>query len=484
MTPEAVRRWGTAAVLALGAIGAGALALWQARAGAVGIDRRNPAESVRGGRHDKADAEAPETARIGERFERGPGRPGPAGASWPGFRGPERDNIAPRTIPLADRWPEGGPPRKWAVELGEGHAGAAIHGGRVYVLDYDESARADVLNCLSLEDGAVLWKRGYRVSIRRNHGMSRTVPAVADRIVVSLGPRGHLMAVDAEEGSFLWGQDLERDWGATIPLWYTAQCPLVDGATLVVAPGAPGALLAGLDVATGRILWKTPNPRGWKMSHSSVIPLTAAGRRMYVYAALGGVAGVSADPADAGRLLWECPDWSGRVVVPCPVPLGEDRLLLTAGYSAGGLLLRIVETQGRLEARVERRWGPREGLASEQQTPICHQGFLYAVLPKDAGPRREQLVCAPASDPLSFRWASGPEKRFGLGPFLVADEKLFVLADDGRLTLARATPEGYRELAEAKVLEGVDAWAPLALAEGHLLLRDSRRMVCLDVRRR
>ena len=41
----------------------------------------------------------------------------------------------------------------WSIELGEGHAGAAVRDGRVFVLDYDRAASADVLRCFSLADG-------------------------------------------------------------------------------------------------------------------------------------------------------------------------------------------------------------------------------------------------------------------------------------------------------------------------------------------
>ncbi|GAG51327.1 unnamed protein product, partial [marine sediment metagenome] len=43
--------------------------------------------------------------------------------------------------------------------------------------------------------------------------------------------------------------------------------------------------------------------------------------------------------------------------------------------------------------------------------------------------------------------------------------------------------KGYVPLAQAKVLEdGHEAWGPLALAGGRLILRDLTRMVCLDLR--
>ena len=64
---------------------------------------------------------------------------------------------------------------------------------------------------------------------------------------------------------------------------------------------------------------------------------------------------------------------------------------------------------------------------------------------------------------------------------MFADGKIFVLSDDGVLTLLDATAKQYRELAQARVLEGHDAWGPMALAGTRLLLRDSREMVCLEV---
>jgi outer membrane protein assembly factor BamB len=53
--------------------------------------------------------------------------------------------------------------------------------------------------------------------------------------------------------------------------------------------------------------------------------------------------------------------------------------------------------------------------------------------------------------------------------------------DSGLLTLAEATPSGYVQLAEAKVLEGPESWGPMAVASGRLILRDMNRMICIDV---
>lgn len=422
-------------------------------------------------------AQADAVNLVGEFLAFG-GVPSALGGSWPRFRGAGFDNIGSEDVGLAEAWGEGGPPVLWSVELGEGHAGPAVFGGRVYVLDYDEERQGDALRCFSLDDGGEIWRRWYKVRTKRNHGMSRTVPAVTEKYVVTMGPKCHVMCVDAATGDFKWGMDLVRDFGATVPLWYTGQCPLIDGETAVIAVGGE-ALVVGVDCETGEILWETPNGRGWKMSHSSVMEMRFAGRKMYVYAGIGGVVGVSAEGDDAGRVLWETEGWSFPVVSPSPVVLDGGRVFLTAGYGAGSVMLQLAEREGGFSAEVVYRLDKTE-FACEQQTPICYEGHLYTVLPNDGGAVKRQLACmTPEGERL---WTSGKESRFGLGPFLVGDGKIFVLSDDGTLTLARATGEGYQQLAQARVIEGHDAWAPMALVEGRLLLRDRDRMVCLDVR--
>src|SRR5713226_1983194 len=127
----------------------------------------------------------------------------PAGGSgvWPQFRGPDRDGIGKAPTQLARSWePSGGLRELWAVDVGDGYAGAAVRNGRVYVMDYDGARKQDALRCLSAEDGAEIWRYAYPVSVKRNHGMSRTVPAVTDRFIIAMGPKCHVICLDALTG--------------------------------------------------------------------------------------------------------------------------------------------------------------------------------------------------------------------------------------------------------------------------------------------
>jgi outer membrane protein assembly factor BamB len=245
------------------------------------------------------------------------------------------------------------------------------------------------------------------------------------------------------------------------------------------------ALLIGVDCETGEVVWQAPNPEGWLMSHSSVLPYTVLGRKMYVYCAIGGIVGVSAEEGSRGEVLFSTDAWNPNVIAPSPLYLGEGRFFITAGYGAGSTLIQIRDNGGgSFSVETVLTLKPDAGLASEQQTPIFYDGHLFSILPKDAGPQRSQLVCCRPEDPSTFVWTSGRTNRFGLGPYLVADGKFFVLSDDGILTVLRASTREYSPLAQAKVLPGVDAWGPMALVQGRLLLRDSHHMVCIDVRAR
>ena len=143
-----------------------------------------------------------EAVEMGALFAGFDGVPSQIQGSWPRFRGDSFDNISRENIKLADTWGESGPDILWSLDLGEGHAGPVVANGRVYVLDYDEEARADILRCFSFENGTEIWRRGYEINIKRNHGMSRTVPAVTDKYVVTIGPKCHVMCVDALSGDF------------------------------------------------------------------------------------------------------------------------------------------------------------------------------------------------------------------------------------------------------------------------------------------
>lgn len=412
-------------------------------------------------------------AVLAGKLVRGDGTAAELPGSWPQFRGPNLNGISPESTPLARNWGAGEPRELWAIDVGEGYAGPAVFNGRVYLMDYDREKKQDALRCLSLADGREIWRFTYPVAVKRNHGMSRTVPVVTEQHTIAMGPKCHVVCVDSTSGELRWGIDLVQEYGTTVPPWYAAQCPIIENGAVILAPAGSEVLLMAVDVQTGKPLWQTINQRGWKMTHSSIVPVDWQDQRIYVYCADKGVVGVSAKD---GQLLWETTDWKISIAtVPSPIPLENGRIFLSGGYNAGSMMLQLKMAGEQIVAEPEFRLPP-EIFGATQHTPILHNGYFYGVRPDG------RFVCLTTQGkPV---WTSGSGQQFGLGPFLMADGVIFAVNDTGLLRMIDATPSGYQLLAETQVLKGREAWGPMALAGGRLLARDLTRLVCLDVGRK
>lgn len=423
-----------------------------------------------------------ERVKIGKDFKQFENVETELTGKWTRFRGKDFDNIVKDNIPLIDKFGKEVPKILWTVETGEGHAGAVIYKGKVYFLDYIEEEKADALRCFSLETGKELWQRKYNVHVKRNHGMSRTVPAITDSFIVTIGPKGHVMCANPETGDFRWGIDLVKEYKSEIPFWYTGQCSLIDNDTAIIAPGG-SSLIIGVDCKTGKVVWNTPNPKQWKMSHSSIMPMEFEGKKMYIYAPVGGICGISAEGADKGKILWQTEEFAPNVVAPSPVVLPNGKIFMTAGYGAGSILFEIKKKADGYEVKTLQMFKPKNGAASEQQTAVVYNNKMYIILPKDAGSDRNQMVCCKIDDMQNFVWKSGKKYRFGLGPYIIADGKFYIVDDDGSLTIARVSANRFEFLDKAQIIEGQDAWGPIAIADGKLIMRDSKNIICLDIKK-
>jgi outer membrane protein assembly factor BamB len=389
--------------------------------------------------------------------------------SWPNFRGVYFNGVIQSETPMAKQWPAEGPAKLWEVKLGEGYAAPAVYGGRVYLIDYDMERQRDAIRCFSLDDGEEIWRYSYPVKVKRNHGMSRTIPAVNGRYVVTMGPMCHVTCLDAKTGEFKWMIDLVGEYGTKVPLWYAGQCPLIVENKAILAPAGPEVLLMAVDCETGEVVWETSNPEKWEMTHCSILPMRFAGQQFYVYPGSRGVAGVSAKD---GTLLWQTDAWYLRTNVPTPVDCGDGKVFLSAGYNKGSMMLQLEQKDGKVVPNVLFELSP-EVFGADQQTPIFYEGYIYGVRPD------EQLVCLDMAGKII--WTSGSENKYGLGPYIIANGIIYLLDDDGVLSLIDAVPSGFHKITQAKVLEGHESWGPPVLVAGRLLVRDLTTMVCLDV---
>ena len=121
---------------------------------------------------------------------------------------------------------------------------------------------------------------------------------------------------------------------------------------------------------------------------------------------------------------------------------------------------------------------PPEVFGSTQQTPILLGREIYGIRPNG------QFVCLDFNG--KVRWTSPSDSNFGLGSFLLAAGVFYVLNDSGMLSLIEATPEQYHQLAQVRVLQGTESWAPRLSGRGsrHQTVKTDQTLTRRDFLRR
>jgi hypothetical protein len=286
--------------------------------------------------------------------------------------------------------------------------------------------------------------------------------------------------------------------GENLPIWGISQCPVIYGDLLVIASQAPQAGVVAYNKLTGDVVWKTPNLGNESYSSPKVLKIHGADQIVYVTSStnpFGGRRGektmgnvVGMDP-HTGNVLWKYSNWDCHIQVPCAVDAGDNRLLIAGGYERGATMIRV-------NRNADGSFDTSElfttlDFGDQTKPPLLHNGYFYAQYYTNN--KREGLVCMDMEG--KIRWKTGRNPNFDRGSLILADGLL--LATDGLKTLYLIEPDptAFKPIAKASLLgeggastEGMSAvggasqnWAPMALADGKLLVRDQGRMLCLKV---
>jgi outer membrane protein assembly factor BamB len=395
---------------------------------------------------------------------------------WPQYLGPDRDGRS-EAAGLARTWPAGGPEVLWTVKLGAGYAAACVSAGEVFVLDRvgGKDDTKDVLRCFGLEDGKERWTFEYDAPGKFSHNGSRSTPAADAQRVYIVGPLGHFHCLDRKTHGVLWKKNLLADYGGGKPKWAVAQSPLLYKDMVIVAPQKRAGIVA-FDKVTGETVWETPALQG--MSYASPMLMTIEGVDQVVVLSNKGT--VTGADASTGDVLWTYDGWECRIPITCPVALGDGRVFVTGGYGAGSAMFRV-EKQGGVFSATE--LFKTDEVGAQMHLPLVRGGHMY--VNSNDNSRSDGLTCIDFDG--NVKWKTRRSPNFERGSLLLADDLIYMM--DGKsaeLYLLEATPEKYTELARAKVLSGSpkESWAPMALADGKLIVRNQHEMKCLDVRAR
>jgi hypothetical protein len=356
-----------------------------------------------------------------------------------------------------------------------------VSGGKVYILDRDDTA-GDRLRCLDFATGKELWSFAYAAPGRFDHPGSRTTPTVDGDSVYTFGPLGDLYRISTTTQKPVWNRNVWKDFGGgQLPRWGLTQNPLIYRGLVIVASQTSQATVVAYDKLTGELKWKSPvlsgsagyvSPSLVKIGGDDHLVMIMAGRGFGRSASGGSVNGL--DPL-SGTVLWTYGNWQCGIPVPHAVDAGEGRVLVTGGYSAGAAMLKVQKAADGTYSVAELFKNVNFG--AHTQPPILYKDHFY--VPYTINERSDGLVCMTMDG--QVKWKTGDEPPFNKGGAVLADGLLLSLDGNKTLYLIEPDPSGFKPLASAVLLEPGENWAPIALADGKLLIRDQKQMKCLQV---
>ena len=393
---------------------------------------------------------------------------GAEGADWPQMLGPERTGVTVDSG-LAGSWPAAGPPTSWRQRVGQGFAGPAVKDGGVIL--FHRVGDEEVVERLNLADGSKEWAYRYPSEYRDGYSSDygpRAVPTISDGRVYTLGADGALRCVDFFTGKEIWSEEARKNFGAGKGFFGMACGPLVEGGSVLLSiGGANGAGVVALDKRNGKLLWKSTDQEA---DYSSPRMAELRGRRLALFFLREGLFGLRPETGEvAFKFRWRA-RMHASVNAATPVVIG-NRILLTSSYGTGDNLLEVEEDFG-----LRSVWAG-DSFSSQYATPMHRDGLLYGL----AGRHDSREGTSPRCVELATGEALWTKEGMKAAAMIMAGEDLLVLRESGELVRFKATREEPEIGGRAQIL-GTGVRAQPALADGRFLARDTRMLVCVDLR--
>lgn len=444
-------------------------------------------------------------------------------ADWPRFLGPNGNNTSAETN-LLDRWTTNGPPIAWEKTVGTGYSAPSVIGG-VLVLHH-RLGDEEIVEAMDATTGKPKWQYQYPSRFRDPFGYNngpRGSPLLTSNRCYTLGAEGKLLCLNLADGKIIWQRDTAKDWNVPEAFFGVGSTPLLEaGRLIVMVGGQPDSGVVALDPETGKTIWENVGkktwdgvvPTGWRITkpyawtghemlvgYASPTAATIHGQRHLFCLMRQGLVSLNPMNGEVNFKRWFQCQVNESVNAMTPVVL-EDHVFLSAAYYRIGSVALRVNPDGKSFDEVWRSpKHPFERDASggyespvmelHWNTPVLLDGFLYGFSGRnepDATLRCVELKTGKLMWSRDERWPAYSTKQpgvYGRGSAILADGKLIVLGEGGRLGMFRPNPKQAEELCAWQVPSlKFPCWAGPVLADKKLFLRSEDRLVCVDLAKR
>ena len=381
---------------------------------------------------------------------------------WPQWMGPDLTGVSAESGWLSD-WSSVEPQQAWTSEIGIGFSSVSIASGRLYTMGNLNGTES--VYCFDAATGELIWKHSYPCKLVANlyEGGPGSTPTVDGEFVYAVGKEGQLMCLNKSNGTIVWQKNLQEDLGVPLPEWGFNASVLIDGEDLFVEVGR----LVSYQKLSGDKNWQSKlHPSGY----GSVRMMQQEQRRLLVSLDCEGLRVNDRD--DGTEVVFE--SWMSPFRTNSTTPIVDgDTSFVSTGYQVGCGLLRLSGD------KLDEVYFNRK-MRNHFNNSILHDGHLYGFDGNSNLGRVVQLTCMEHATG-KVVWS---HRGLGCGSLMIADGKLILLSEDGRLVIAEAKPDGFKQLAEKKILEG-RCWTVPVLVGGNLYARNARgKLVCITLPKR
>ncbi len=416
---------------------------------------------------------------------------------WSEWRGKGRLGVWTETGVL-ETFSEKGLQIKWRTPIKGGYSGPAVAGGRVFVLDFsptEANKGIERLLCLDEETGRILWTREWEsdyTGLMEMYAIGpRTTPTVDGDRVYALGTTGILLCLSVKDGAILWKKDFVNDYGTEIPVWGMTGAPVVDRARLIaLVGGKPDAKVVAFDKMTGKEIWRSL-PSSSEPGYCPPVLIQAGGTRQLLI--WHPEALTSLNPV-TGKIYWEQP-FKVRSGLTVATPVRSGAHLLVSSFYNGSMMLELNPAKPRGRLRWKGKSGSEiktDGLHALISTPVIAGDYIYGIcsygqlrcLNAKTGERIWETLAVTKE---RARWAAGFIVRHG--------DRYFINNDRGELIIAKLSPAGYREISRTKLIQptsrvsrrrelGAVNWSHPAYANKHIFARNDKEILCASLEKK
>jgi len=391
-------------------------------------------------------------------------------ADWPQFLGPQRNGVADtKEAALPDSFPGDLKPI-WEKSAGSGFAGPVMVGGKVILFHREGSDMTT--EALDANTGKPLWRSTYISDYVDGFGFDngpRAVPAVAGDRVFTFGPEGRVTAIDLNTGKEMWHYDTASALDSPQGYFGRAPSPIVVGGKVIIAPGGslegkPAGLVA-LDAVTGKVAWAGVDDEAGYAS-----PVMVDDQRLLAWMRNQlWLVNASDGSVIASRKLRA--DIDASVNAATPIPCGDSRWLITAGYDVGAHLLGVMESS------FAEIWHQADTLDCHYATPVRAGAHIYGFHGRQESGRMKLRCLEVATGKMVWEAPDGIPG----GTLIAVGEKLLIVTEQGELWIVRASPEKFDRLTAIQITRAGHR-SHAAYANGILYARDAEKLVAVKLR--